>query len=223
MLKFHRTSFRLPAELLSHCDIFQNTVITCNWRFISKLRKKTPAVLFFHEWSWEQSNSSHVHHMQLCCFDSPQIHNTMQKPQSLVPGDEPPWGLRLCRSWYWKMKKLKRAREARCTAACCSACACHGAYSFFTSWVLICWAQQKELPLEPMQEEWGGTTGLVQKGSSKDQWHQERKGGCSVTMEGKQQDWCHENCRYPRLCFSPHLLNEDNTSLRGSEEKAVSD
>lgn len=29
---------RLPAELLGHCDIFQNTVITCTWRFISKLR-----------------------------------------------------------------------------------------------------------------------------------------------------------------------------------------
>lgn len=45
-MKFHITSFRLPAELLSHCDIFQNTVIIYTWSFISKVRKEKKAVLF---------------------------------------------------------------------------------------------------------------------------------------------------------------------------------
>lgn len=64
MLKFHRISLRLPAELLSHCDVFQSTVITCTSVFISKLRKRTSSI--FREWSWKQSNSSCVHYMQLC-------------------------------------------------------------------------------------------------------------------------------------------------------------
>lgn len=74
-----------------------------------------------------------------------------------------------------------------------------------------------------MLEEAWGTAGLIQKDSSKDQWHQEREGRCSLTVEGKQQHQCHENFCYPRSHFSPHLLNEDNPSLEGSEEKAVSD
>ena len=77
--------------------------------------------------------------------------------------------------------------------------------------------------MEPMLEEAGGTAGLIQKGSSKGQWHWEREGRCSVIVEGKQQHQCHENCCYPHLHFSPYLLNEDNTSLEGSEEKAISD
>lgn len=183
MLKFHRTSFRLPAELLSHCDIFQNTVITCTWRFISKLRKKTSSTFF----SMNEAESRAIEVMFITCSSAVLTHpkfKTHRKSLSpLYEGMRP----REDEAALQPVLEDEEAEETFFTG--------HGAYRFCTSRVWICWAQQKEPPLDPQAG--GGSRHGVQKGSSKDPWHWEREGRCSLTVEGKQQHRCHENCGYP--------------------------
>lgn len=175
--------------------------------------------LFLHELTWEQNHSCHVHYMQLYYFDSLKIHSTrVSIPCTKRWGSIRMW---VCCSQYWKMKNLRKAREAWCTAVCCSAWVHHGAYRFCTRWVWTSWAQQKEPPLQPSLEEAGVPWTSYRKcspGSSGT-----KRGRVIARWKGKNN--IDDMKTTAALFCAPflHLLNEDDNSLEGCEGKSFSD